>query len=472
MNLYESLIRYNNEGYYPMHMPGHKRNSALCKFDNPFVIDITEIEGFDNLHQAEGILAGGMKRCEELYGSKHSHYLVGGSSCGILTGISACTKKGDKVLVARNSHKSVYHALYLNELIPEYIYPGIIPEFNINGSISPRDVEQSLIKNPDIKLIIITSPTYEGVVSDIKAIADIGHKYGIPLLVDEAHGAHLGFHDNFPKSSVSLGADIVIHSIHKTLPAFTQSAIIHINGNIVNYSEIKRYLTIYQSTSPSYILMAGIEQCIDLLENRGDELFSNFSNELEKFYARGENFTNLKLLTRQTVIDGGGFDFDLSKTVISGKYTNQTGKDLYNGLLSRYKIQMEMVSKEYVLGMTSIADTKEGFIRLIEALEEIDCNCSVKLLDKEFSYKNSVESEVIISCHRAYEMDTEAISLSMSGNRIAGEYLYLYPPGVPLLVPGERIQPELLEEIMNYKAAGLALQGMEDMESNFIKVIK
>jgi arginine/lysine/ornithine decarboxylase len=473
MNLYERLIQYNNEGYYPMHMPGHKRNRELCDFENPFSIDITEIEGFDNLHQAQGILAEGMERCKNLYGSNHTHYLVGGSSSGILTGISACTKKGDKVLVARNSHKSVYNALYLKELDPVYIYPGIIPEFNINGSISSLEVEQNLIKNPDIKLVIITSPTYEGVMSDVKAIAEVTHKYGIPLLVDEAHGAHLGFHEDFPKSSVCLGADIVIHSIHKTLLAFTQTALIHINGNIVNYSEIKRYLSIYQSTSPSYILMAGIEQCTNLLENRGRELFCNFSDQLEKFYKRAKNLKHLRVLTRQTVIDGGGYDFDPSKIVISGKFTNYAGKDLYDSLLDRYKIQMEMVSMEYVLGMTSIADTVEGFLRLIEALEEIDNNSKINHnTAKQMIYKNTIVPEVLMPCHKAYEAITEVIPLSTSGERIAGEYLYLYPPGIPLLVPGERIQPKHLEQILKLQEAGLVLQGMEDLESNKIKVIR
>lgn len=472
MNLYERLIQYKDAGYYPMHMPGHKRNTELCNFLNPYAIDITEIDGFDNLHQAEEILAEGMKRCENLYGSEHTHYLVGGSSCGILAGISACTKKGDKVLVARNSHKSVYNALYLKELIPVYIYPGVISEFNINGSISPLEVEEILRKDEEIKLVIITSPTYEGIVSDIKSIADIAHKYGVPLLVDEAHGAHFGFHEKFPVSGISLGADIVIHSIHKTLPSFTQSALIHINGGLADYSEIKRYLSIYQTTSPSYILMAGMEQCIDLLENRGMELFDNLSVELDKFYKDAQNLKNLSVLTGKDVVIGGGYAFDPSKIVITGNLTNLSGKDLYDLLLDRYKIQMEMVSTEYVLGMTSIADTGEGFFRLSEALREIDNSCKANTANRRIDYKNTIMAEVLMPCHKAYDYDTEDIPLSMSGERIAGEYLYLYPPGIPLLVPGERIQMPLLEQIIKYRAAGLSLQGLKDTSSNRIGVIK
>lgn len=471
MNLYERLQQYNKEGYYPMHMPGHKRNRELCHFDNPFLMDITEIEGFDNLHEAQGILADSMNRCKELYGAEHTHYLVGGSSSGILTGISACTKKGDQVLVARNSHKSVYHALYLKELVPAYIYPRILPKFSINGSISPEKVEEKLIKNKNIKLVIITSPTYEGVVSDVKAIADITHKYGIPLLVDEAHGAHLGFHENFPRSSVSCGADIVIQSIHKTLPSFTQSAIIHINGNLVDYGEIKRYLSIYQTTSPSYLFMTSIDQCVNLLETRGPALFCNFSKELHKFYDRVKNLKHLRVMDKRDVLALGGFDFDPSKIIIWSGATNFTGKDLYEALLVRYKIQMEMVSKDYVLGMTSIADTREGFIRLIEALEEIDALCTVKHSVVEETYNNTLVPEVVFTCHKAYESEIEVIPLIKSCGRIAREYVYLYPPGIPLLVPGERIHKDLLEQMLTYQAEGLNLQGMEDAKGNYIKVI-
>ena len=244
MNLYDKLLKYRVSDYYPMHMPGHKRNKELLTMVNPYSIDITEIDGFDNLHHAEEVLLQGMERAAALYKSHFTGYLVGGSTAAILTGISACTKKKDKILVARNSHKSVYHGIYLNELEPVYIYPQTEPQFGISGGIFPEKIEEMLIKHPDIKLVVLTSPTYEGILSDVKSIAEITHKYDVPLMVDEAHGAHLGFHPGFPKGSVGLGADIVIHSIHKTLPALTQSALIHVNGNLADVEEIKRYLAI------------------------------------------------------------------------------------------------------------------------------------------------------------------------------------------------------------------------------------
>jgi len=491
MNLYDKLSDYKDRDYYPMHMPGHKRNVSLFSMVNPYSIDITEIDGFDNLHHATGILLKGMERCAALYGSKHTDYLVNGSTAGILTGISACTRKNDRILVARNSHKSVYHAIFLNELDPVYIYPKVLPEFGINGGITPEDVEKMLTKYPDIKLAVITSPTYEGIVSDIRGIAAVCHRYGVPLMVDEAHGAHFGFHKDFPNNSVSLGADIVIHSIHKTLPAFTQTGLLHTNGNLVDYNEIKKYLSIYQSSSPSYILMAGIEQCVKFLEKNGKRAFDLFYRRLNGFYKRMEDLEYLKIFTGKRAKDLGCYHFDPSKIIIAAGDGNVTGKFLYDELLRFYHIQMEMVASNYVLGMTSIADTKEGFIRLGDALlkideklkrkygkQEIDSLTAEKQLPRRNKNALKFSTEILPSppervllCHEACESPQEVIPLELSIDRISAEYVYLYPPGIPLLVPGEKISGEFLTRLTEYQEKGLNLQGLADMEGKFIKVV-
>lgn len=479
--MYDKLVEYSNSDYYPMHMPGHKRNKEMLKMVNPYSIDITEIDGFDNLHHAEGILREEMSHAAALYGSEHTNYLVGSSTSGILTGVAACTKKGDKILVARNSHKAVYHAIYLNELVPIYIYPQQEEHFGINGGISPKTVEELLRDHQDIKLIIITSPTYEGVLSDVKTIGEIAHKYMIPLLVDEAHGAHLGFHPGFPKSSVKLGADIVIHSVHKTLPAFTQTGLIHVNGKLVDYEEVQRYLGIYQSSSPSYLLMASIEQCVTLLEQRQEELFSKYEKRLRLFYDRMNQLKNLEILTREKVKKAGFYDLDSSKITISVKGSNITGNQLYYNLLKPYKLQMEMVSKDYVLGMTSICDTEEGFQRLGDALLEIDFKlCDSVIVTNESNQgsagvgdrsRNQNMPEIVMLSHKAYEEPNEVLPLSDSIGRVSAEYLYLYPPGIPLLVPGERINKSLVADIVGYKESGLSIQGMQERDGEFIKVV-
>ncbi len=477
MDLYQSLLKYREEGYYPMHMPGHKRNTDLLQMVNPYSIDITEIDGFDNLHRPEGVIKNGMERWARIYGSLDTYYLVGGSSAGILAGISAATNRGDKILVARNSHKSVYHGIYLNGLKPVYLYPERIKSFGINGSISPKTVEEVLEREKDIRLVVVTSPTYEGVVSDIEGIAKVAHRYNIPLMVDEAHGAHLGFHPGFPKSSVACGADIVVQSIHKTLPAFTQSALLHANSSLIAKDKLLRYLSIYQSTSPSYILMAGMDKCRELLESRGKELFAVYYDMLTEFFKAAEEFKNIRLLTDNIVRAEGGYAFDPSKLNLSVRGTEYTGTKLYHILLTEYKIQMEMAAGDYCLGMTSIGDRKEGFDRLSQALLEVDKRLSLDSRQKEkaaaskFIDYSISPAKVITTCEEAQNAETKTISLEESKGLIAAEYVYLYPPGIPLLVPGEEITEDILHLIAVYKEQELTIQGLSDFNACKIKVV-
>ena len=234
------------------------------EFPNPFSIDITEIEGFDNLHHAEGILKESMRWAAGVYGADRTYYLVNGSSCGILSAIGAVMRPGETMLVSRNCHKSVYHGLILNSLKPEYVYPQIIEDLGIQGGISPDDVEKQLEECPEIRGVLIVSPTYDGVVSDISKIAEIVHRHNIPLIVDEAHGAHFPFGNGcFPKSALSCGADLVIQSLHKTLPSLTQTAVLHLKGNRVSRERLERCLQMYQSSSPSYVASDAAQRFYD-----------------------------------------------------------------------------------------------------------------------------------------------------------------------------------------------------------------
>ena len=266
MDLRERLRTYGAGNAYPFHMPGHKRQKQPGSLF-PYDLDITEIDGFDNLHHAEGILAEAMERAAKLWGSRKSFFLVNGSSAGLLAGIRALTKRGDKVLMARGCHRAVYHAVELCGLHPVYMQAAWVEEMQISGSIQPETVEKHLQEHPDCNLVVLTSPTYEGVVSDIAEIAKITHRYGAYLLVDEAHGAHLGFcEEGFPDTAVHLGADVVVQSLHKTLPCPTQTAILHVCTEQVDATEVGRQLSVFQTSSPSYVFMAEMDGCISLLE--------------------------------------------------------------------------------------------------------------------------------------------------------------------------------------------------------------
>ena len=369
--LYKKLERYGQSDYYPFHMPGHKRNPDSVRGDFPFERDITEIEGFDNLHHPEDILLEAQKNVSKLYGTKESYYSVNGSTAALLAAISAAVPRKGQILVARNCHKAVYHAMYLRELKPTYIYPQMDMKWWINGGIFPDKVERCLAENPEIKAVLITSPTYDGVVSDVKAIAEITHKYEIPLIVDEAHGAHFHFSNYFPTSAVELGADLVIQSFHKTLPAMTQTAILHNCSDRVDGRLIRRFMGIYQTSSPSYILMASIDACIDTMAAEGYEMFREFTKMLEQARKRLSQCRYICLADPEKDVNGV-FDYDRSKLIFSTVNSTLTGAQLYDILLERYHIQMEMETETYSLALAAVGDREEGFERLCQAIEEID----------------------------------------------------------------------------------------------------
>jgi arginine/lysine/ornithine decarboxylase len=457
----EKLKAYAKGDVYPFHMPGHKRKEL--PFPNPYRIDITEIDGFDNLHHAEEILKEAQERAAALYGAKQSFYLVNGSTCGLLAAISAAAAKGSRVLVARNCHKAVYHALYLRELDPEYLYP-VVAFCGIQGQILPEQVKEALDAQPDFAAVILTSPTYEGVVSDIRSIADIVHEKGIPLIVDAAHGAHFGFGGGFPESPVAQGADAVIMSLHKTLPSFTQTAVLHLCSDRIPAERIAQFLGIYETSSPSYLFMAGMDACVRMLAEDKKRLFSEYRKRLDDFYDNVKNLTNLHVLTRADLSQQEAWDWDDSKLVIFTTGTGMTGEELHQKLLHDYRLQMEMISGEYVLGMTSIMDTPEGFARLAQALCEIDHDlCKTDVKDYDIMMKDIIHSYSPnprrLCLAEAMERPWRKVPLAKAPGHVMADFIYLYPPGIPLVVPGEVVTAELVEQLFGCIEAKLALQG-------------
>ena len=453
-NLQEKLEKYYNEDYLPMHMPGHKRNVGLLGEKFPYKIDITEIEGFDDLHHAEGIIKNIQDKTRKIYESKRSFILVNGSTCGILAGIRSVINFGDKVLVARNSHKSIYNAIEINGLEPIYMLPKIGSD-GIDRNIDSKQVEEKLKENNDIKLVIITSPTYEGIISDIKSIVDVAHKYNVPVLVDEAHGAHLRFMENIcDKEALNLGADIVIQSLHKTLPALTGTALLHIQGDLVKEENVARELSIFETSSPSYILMSSIEECLDIIENRGKELFEEYQNNLKYFYSEAKKLKNLKILGNE--MENKDY-YDFGKIVIKTNETNITGKELANILRNDYKIELEMSSINYALAMTSICDSRENFERLLHSLRKID----ERLEQKEEIFNNYdivLPKKEISILETIKNTNSEFKDYNELKGRISKEYIWVYPPGIPLITPGEVINDDIIRKIEEFEKAGIEVR--------------
>ena len=498
-HLLEKLKNYSASDAYPLHMPGHKRQAGY--FGNPYKIDITEIDGFDNLHHAQGILLELQQRVALLYGADETYCLVNGSTSGILAAISACVRRGGRILMARNCHKAVYHAVLLNGLQASYLYPEADVRRGINGSIMPEQVRAALREHQagghSVEAVVITSPTYDGVVSDIRRIAETVHEYGAVLIVDEAHGAHFAMHPDFPDCAVQCGADVVINSLHKTMPALTQSALLHVCGTRANRERLKKYLGIYQTSSPSYVLMAGMDACVDQMQEHKKELFDGFLQRLKNMREKLHGMRVLHLVDGNET-ELSAWQFDRSKVLIStekcgrlegGSTQRYHGPWLAQMLRERYHLEAEMEAEHYVTAIMTVCDTQEGFDRLEQALLEIDGELSVAMrksdpgLNQEITgvadrgdsprKKNFIfENETVLTIQETEDYPCDSVSLYCSAGRISAEFVYLYPPGIPLVVPGKRISKELFAKLKQYRSEGMKIQGMADYTGEKILVVR
>lgn len=465
-SLLERLMQYAKNPPYPFHMPGHKGGKKGA-FVNPFSFDITEIEGFDNLHHAEEILLEAQKKCAKTFGAEESFFMVNGSTGGMIAAILSICQKDDKILIARNCHKSVYSGLTFSGAVPVYVMPEWIEEYSMFGGISPKKIEEAFEKEKTIKAVVITSPTYEGFVSDIEKIAEIVHKNNAVLIVDEAHGAHMKFSNYFPKTALQCGADIVVQSMHKTLPALTQTALLHIQGKRADHQKLKQTLTMVQTSSPSYVFMASMDKCRELLEEEGKALFQTYVCCLKEFRKKIKYLKNTFLVGEEIKKKYEIFDIDLGKLVFINK--NLSGQQLQKELLKNYHIQLEMNGFYHALAMTSIADTKEGFLMLYEALEKIEHSIQLKekLEKKQISF---FVPQMKYTPFEAFSKQKEACILKNSVGKICAQSIIAYPPGIPIAVEGEAITDELLCLIKQYQKEEICLMGIE--KRNEIQVLK
>ena len=498
--IYEKLKTYCAGDSYPFHMPGHKRR--LGGMGDPFTIDITEIDGFDNLHHPEGILKDAQERAAALYGAGEAFYLVNGSTAGILAAAAAALsggkatkgstkgspdESGPEILCARNVHKAVCHALYLNRARPVWLYPemdGLLGEYGICGRISPEQVRRALQEHPGAKAVLITSPTYDGVVSDVGAIAETAHAAGIPLIVDQAHGAHFGLHPQLPENAISLGADLVITSLHKTLPSLTQTGLLLLSGNLISPGTLRRFLAVYQTSSPSYVLMAGMDECVKMMNERGKDIYDQVLSCIRDFREEMKALHTIRLLPTD----------DPTRILISGG-ERLSGRAICDILREQFHIEAEMELPGYVLCLAGAGDDAEGFRRLGEALVQIDAaidaaagdtgdmqgtrrlqpeaeSAEAQRLQAQMAkiFSSAPVSELPI--HTAWDAGTQSVPLEESAGRISADFAYLYPPGMPLVIPGERIPPESAGLLARAEKAGFGISGMEDLTGKRIRVVR
>nr|WP_314463849.1 decarboxylase [uncultured Clostridium sp.] len=482
-DLLEKLKEYGSSDFYPFHMPGHKRQWKQLfgkKFINPFSIDITEIDGFDNLHHPQGILKESMNWAAKVYKSDRTYYLVNGSSCGILSAVSGTVSRGGTILMSRNCHRSAYHGVFLNDLKTEYIYPQLIREFGLQGGILPEEMEEMLKNHPEVEAVLVVSPTYDGIVSDVRKLADIVHKFDLPLIVDEAHGAHFSFGkgEGFPVSAIELGADVVIQSLHKTLPSLTQTAVMHVKGGYVNMDRLDRYVHMYQTSSPSYVLLASVDNCIGYMDEQGRGCMKEFFEKIKGLREGLKGLSSLKLLNEQVKGQSGVYDVDLSKLIISTRESNLTAAELNYLLREEYHLEMEMCGPDYVTAILTLADTNEGYERLSKALLDIDSRAeketrvySCRINNSEEYGDLKVKPEHRATIAQGMNSPRSKVLLRDAADRVSAEFVYIYPPGIPIITPGEVLKKELIDLIITYKDMKLPVQGLEDEYAEHIYIM-
>lgn len=469
-----ALAAYGQGETYPFHMPGHKRRFPETM--NPKLLDITEIEGFDDLHEPGGMIRQIERNLEDLYQVARAHLLVGGSTLGNLVGLLAHLEPGDRLLMARNCHKSIYQGAILGRLSVDYLFPRVLPN-GLQGPIQAEAVERALCLAEEagekIKLVAITSPTYEGVTSDLAAIGRIAHAHGALVLVDAAHGAHFGLHPCFPPSAADAGADLVVAGLHKTLPFYTMtSALLLPRGSGADAEAVTEMIDRLETSSPSYILMGQAAAALRFLREEGPAYFKAYAGELRDFYRDCEKLKVLGLLRTD----------DPGKIVISCAGAPIRGQALMDCLRRDYRLELEMASFDYVLAMTSLMDTREGFRRLREALFAIDASLAAREGAGRESRAGRGERLRDLACERpddtvvygrqrkvlepwqAVRAKTRCLPLAEAAGLVSRDSVILYPPGIPLVHSGEEITQELISYICQAQEEGLRVQGLREGE--------
>ena len=454
MRILEGLKKISDENLISFHMPGHKNGRLLSSyFYDYFKYDITEIPGADNLHNPIDMIKETQDAIAKYYDCNKSYIVVNGSTAGIYSAVMAVARPKDKLVISRECHRSVYSALILGGIEAEYIYPDIDEKTGAVNAIDIESVKESFEKFPEAKGLVLTSPTYFGVISPIKKISDYLHSIGKVLIVDEAHGAHLKASELLPDDSISQGADIAIQSFHKTLPALTQSSVLHLNSKRINREKLESLLRMHQTSSPSYLIMASIDAAMNLMADKGEILSENLLNIINEF---NENLENHKFVKRMAMKNSV---LDPMRIVLVDKENKRVDYHQLEMILrNEYHIQVEYSYEKGIVLIPSIANTREDFLMLSKALDSISFdNLIIASRCDTIEYVKPVKR---MSIRDAFYSESEDINIRNSSKRIASEFIIPYPPGVPLLIPGEEIDSSMIHLVLQLNEEGVNILGL------------
>ncbi len=473
-----SVASYVKEHRIPFHIPGHKQGKGMSSVlhalwgSKIFKYDLTEVDGLDYLNAPTGIIVEAEKLAAQAFGAEHTLFLTNGSTLGNQVSILSLVKEGQKILIPRNSHQSVFSSLILSGAHPIYLQPTHHPLTNLYPTISINKIEKALKNNKNVKAIHITSPNYNGFVSDIKTISNIAKKENIPLIVDEAHGAHFQFHSELPVSAINYDADIVIHSTHKTLGSLTQTSMLHlVKSDHVSIHQLQECLMVLQSSSPSTLFIMSLDAARQQMAIHGKELL-NKTLQLARHARQSINNMNSYHCYGKEIIDKVDVaDIDETKLFIDVSKTGYTGYELEKILGRNYHIEVEMSDAKHILCFITIGDTARSIEKLLKALNNIS--------NKQKNFKQTIQDlpfpkipELIMLPKEAFFSNKKSVPLSQALGEVSGEFIIPFPPDVPIIAPGERINREILEYVKYIRKSGIMLVGPKDSSLESIQIIK
>ena len=484
---FDALRDYVDSGTRSFHTPGHKQGVGMHKRlrdfigDNVLSIDLTQIRGLDDLNQPEGPILEAMRLAALAYGADYSYFLVNGSTAGNQAMLMTALRPDDAVLLPRNSHKSATSALIMSATRPIYMPPEVDHDLHLDHAVAPQTVERSLDEHPEAKAVFITSPTYYGATADLKAIEQIVHSRGKLLLVDEAWGPHLHFHPELPPSATSVGADACVNSTHKLLAGMSQASMLHTVGPRLDQGRLRSTLRIFQSTSPQLVLLASLDVCRMQMATEGKELLTNALVLARDVRRRLNEIPGVYCMGPDQVGKPGVAGYDETRIVITVKDLGYTGYEAERILRLRYNVQVELADLFNVVALLTLGDTKESTDALVNAVKElaredrpIDIYSPTGVLEKRMkrgTYKMPPIPELVVTPREAFMRDYVEVPFKKSAGRVCAEVVTPYPPGIPILCPGERITQETIEYLRLELKAGVHIQGPVDKKLSMIRVL-
>ncbi|MRH41893.1 aminotransferase class I/II-fold pyridoxal phosphate-dependent enzyme [Aquibacillus halophilus] len=476
--LFSGLLDHASKNPVQFHIPGHKKGIGMDPTfrsfigDNALSIDLINIQPLDDLHHPQGMIKQAQELAAEAFGADYTFFSVQGTSGAIMTMVLSVCGPGDKIIVPRNIHKSVTTAIIFSGATPIFIHPEVDENLGISHGITPASVEKALQAHPDAKGVLVINPTYFGIAADLRRIVDISHTYNVPVLVDEAHGIHIHFHEDLPISAMQAGADLAATSVHKLGGSLTQSSVLNLKEGLVSHERVQSVLSMLTTTSTSYILLASLDTARKQLAINGRHLIDQTILLANKTRAAINKIPHLYCVGSEILGSGATYNYDPTKMIVSVKNLGMTGYDAEVWLRENYNIEVELSDLYNILCIVTPGDTDREVNILVDALFKLAGDQEITATEKTIEVTVPDIPLLAFSPREAFYADTEIINMSDSAGRISAESIMVYPPGIPIFIPGEIITKENIDYINQNLKAGLPVQGLEDETLQQIRVIK